>query len=235
MFVTSFWFSRKIKDYSSYELNYTEVLHSSVYGLYCDKTKLFLISWAEFSRPHGSWLLTSFESHHHKATSTRTSKNNIQWWEILPSSDKKITPLKSSFSLGYNLRKRIVLILPTAVDLIRRSTPKYYACGVTRQCLFRIHFFASKRISECPAYLYNYIYLLLSSFLVQMQVVRRSMSLLQPSITWQKERACNVLISEFPAPSPAIYINLNNFRLSKLEEKINKNKQNKTKQNGTKK
>ena len=44
MFVTLFWFSRKIKDYSSYELNYTEVLHSSVYGLYCDKTKLFLIS-----------------------------------------------------------------------------------------------------------------------------------------------------------------------------------------------
>ena len=45
---------------------------------------------------------------------------------------------------------------------------------------------------------------------------------------WQKERACSVLISEFPAPSPAIYINLNNFRLSKLEEKMNKNKQNKT-------
>ena len=62
MFVTLFWFSRKIKDYSSYELNYTEVLHSSVYGLYCDKTKLLLISWAEFLRPHGEWLLTSFES-----------------------------------------------------------------------------------------------------------------------------------------------------------------------------
>ena len=31
---------------------------------------------------------------------------------------------------------------------------------------------------------------------------------LQPSITWQKERACTVLISEIPAPSPAIYINL---------------------------
>ena len=62
MFVTSFWFSRKIRDYSSYELNYTEVLHSSISGLYCDKTKLFLISWAEFSRPHGAWLLTSFES-----------------------------------------------------------------------------------------------------------------------------------------------------------------------------
>ena len=29
---------------------------------------------------------------------------------------------------------------------------------------------------------------------------------LRPSITWQKERACNALISEFPAPSVAIYI-----------------------------
>ena len=38
MFLTSFSFSCKMKDYSSYELHYTEVLHSSVYGLYCDKT-----------------------------------------------------------------------------------------------------------------------------------------------------------------------------------------------------
>ena len=90
---------------------------------------------------------------------------------------KKITPLKSSFSLGYNLRKRIVLILLTAVDLIRRSTPKYYACCVTRQCLFRIHFFAFQSLSDCPTYLHNYIYLLLSSVFVQMQLVRRSLSL----------------------------------------------------------
>ena len=171
MFVTSFWFSRKIRDYSSYELNYTEVLHSSVYGLYCDKTKLFLISWAEFSRPHGAWLLTSFE-HHHKATSTRTSKNNIQWWEILPSSDKEITPLKSSLSLGYNLKNYSV-----SFTYRHRSTPNYYVCCVTSQYLFRIHFFTSKRLAECPAYLYNYIYLLPCSFFVQMQVVRRSLSL----------------------------------------------------------
>ena len=104
MFVTLFWFSRKIKDYSSYELNYTEVLHSSVYGLYCDKTKLLLISWAEFLRPHDKlWITPVYASH--KATSTHTSKNNIQQWEILPSSDKEITPLKSSLSLGYNLKK----------------------------------------------------------------------------------------------------------------------------------
>ena len=99
------------------------------------------------------WITPVYASH--KATSTRTSNNNIQWWEILPSSDKEIKPLKSSFSSGYNLRKRIVLILLTAVNLIRRSTPRYYACCVTRQCLFRIHFFAFQSLSEFSTYLYN--------------------------------------------------------------------------------
>ena len=116
------------------------------------------------------WVTPVYASH--KATSTRTSKNNIQWWEILPSSDKEITPLKSSLSLGYNLKKNSV-----SFTYRRRSTPNYYVCSVTSQYLFRIHFFASKRLSECPAYLYNYIYLLLCSFFVQMQVVRRSLSL----------------------------------------------------------
>ena len=154
VFVTSFLFSRKIKDYSSYELNYTEVLHSSVYGLYCDKTKLFLISWAEFSRPHGGWLLTSFESRQYMPVIKQRQLAHLKW-EILPSGDKEITPLKSSFSYGYNLRKRIVLILLTAVDLICRSTPRYYACCLTRQCLFRIHFFAIQSLSEFSTYLYN--------------------------------------------------------------------------------
>ena len=89
----------------------------------------------EISRPHGAWLLTSFESRQYmpviKATSTRRSKNNIQWWKILLSSDKEITLLKSSWSLGYNHRKRIVfqrrivLVLLTAVDL--RQTIMYAA------------------------------------------------------------------------------------------------------------
>ena len=116
----------------------------------------------EISRPHGARLLTSFESRQYstsqKISSTRTFKNNIQWWEILPYSDKELR-LKRSLSWGYNLRKRIVLVLLTAVDL-RRSI----MCCVTRQYLFRIHFFASQRLSGGPAYLYNYIYLLLSSF-----------------------------------------------------------------------
>ena len=41
----------------------------------------------------------------------------LQWSEILPSSDREITPLKSSISLGNNLGKRIVIVLLTAVDL----------------------------------------------------------------------------------------------------------------------
>ena len=97
------------------------------------------------------WITPVYASH--KATSTRTAKNNIQRWEILASSDKRITPLKSSFSLGYNPRKRIVLILLTAVDLTRRSTPRYSAYCVTRQCLFRTHFFAFQSLSEFSTYL----------------------------------------------------------------------------------
>ena len=72
------------------------------------------------------------------------------------------------------------------------------------------------RIQDCPGFPY------------MGRSVTLNQDYLQQSITWQKERACNVLISEFPAPFPAIDINLNNFRLSKLEERKNNNKQNKT-------
>ena len=65
----------------------------------------------------------------------------------------------------------MVLVLLTAVDQVN-----YHVCCVTRQYLFRIHLFASKSLSECPAYLYSNIYLLLSSFSFQMQFVRRSLS-----------------------------------------------------------
>ena len=46
----------------------------------------------------------------------------------------------------------------------RWPTPNYNVCCVTRQYFFTIHFFASQRLPEGPACLYNYIYLLLSSF-----------------------------------------------------------------------
>ena len=111
-FVTSFWFSRKIRDYSSYELNYKQVLHSSVYGIYCDKTKLFLISWGDF-KAAGVRFLTSFESRQYmpvikqrQLVHIRTTFNDEKFFLL---AIKKITPLKSSISLGYNLRKRIVL------------------------------------------------------------------------------------------------------------------------------
>ena len=173
----------------------------------------------EISRPHGAWLLrTSFESRHYmpvmKATSTRTSKNNIQWWKILLYSDKEIRPLKSSWSLGYNLRKRIVLqrrivlVLLTAVDL--RQTIMYAAWpdnislqstslppkGFQRVLLVSITIFIS-----------SYLHFFSNTSCSKISVTLNQDDL-QPSITWQKERARTVLISEFPAPSPAIYINL---------------------------
>ena len=150
-----------------------------------------------------------------KATSTRTSKNNIQWWKILPSSDKEIMPLKSSWSLGYNLRKRIVLqrrivlVLLTAVDL--RQTIMYAAWpdniylqstslppkGFQRVPLVSITIFIS-----------SYLHFFFLNTSCSKISVTLNQDDLQPRITWQKERARTVLISEFPAPSPAIYINL---------------------------
>ena len=115
----------------------------------------------------------------------------------------------------------------------RWPTPNYNVCCVTRQYLFRIHFFASQRLSEGPACLYNYICLLhVHFFFSNTSCSKISVTLdqddLPASITWQKERARTVLISEFPAPSPAINTNLlRQFRLSKLEERMNKNKQHK--------
>ena len=121
-------------------------------------------------------------------------------------------PLKSSFSLGYNLIKRIVLILLTAVDLIRRSTPKYYACCVTRQCLdnvclesislpskvFQIVLLISTTIfiSSCLQFLYKCNWF--------EDLCHSQSRLFTTKYYVTKKRACSVLISEFPPPSPAI-------------------------------
>ena len=104
--------------------------------------------------------------------------------------------LKSSLSLGYYLRKRIILkrrmllVLLTAIDLGRTIIN---VCCVTRQYLFRIHFFASQRLPEFPSCLYNYIYLLLPSFF-QISCSKIYVTLIQDyllrlSITWQTEPA----------------------------------------------
>ena len=73
--------------------------------------------------------------------STRTSKDNIKWWEIFPSSDKEIKVWKNSFNFWLRPRKKtvlersIVIFSLTAVDV----------CCVTRQYLFKINFFAFKQ------------------------------------------------------------------------------------------
>ena len=110
-----------------------------------------------------------------------------------------------------------------------RSTPKYYVCCVTRQYSFRIHFFACQRLSEGPAYLYNYLYLLLSSFvLTNTSFAKISVTLdqdyLRPSITWQKEKPAMFWCANFPRLSRQFTYIINNFQLSKLEERMNKNK-----------
>ena len=114
-----------------------------------------------------------------KATSTRTSKNNIQWWKILPSSDKEITPLKSSWSLGYNLRKRIVLqrrtvlVSLTAVDL--RQTIMYAAWpdNISLQSTsLPPKGFQKVLLVPITIFISSYLH-----FFLQIQVVRRPLSL----------------------------------------------------------
>ena len=169
-----------------------------------------------------------------KATSTRTSKNNIQWRKILPSSDKEITPLKSSWSLGYNLGKRIVLqrrtvlVTLTAVDL--RQTIMY-AAWPDNIC------FKSSSLSPRKAFRMALspwlICFLLSAFFLNTSFSEFCHSwskFVRPSITWQKKSLqCFVQRISRAYPGNFIVI-LNNFRLPRQEEIINKNKQNKTQQ-----
>ena len=158
-----------------------------------------------------------------KATSTRTSKNNIQWWEILPYSDKEITP-KTFVKLRLQPQKKNSV----SFTYRRQSTQKYYVCCVTRQYLFRIHFFASQRLSGGPAYLYNYIYLLLPSFFFYkykfFEDLCHSRSRLFTTmyyVTIRKSLQCfdQRISRAFPGN-----LHIFNFRLSKQEERMNKNK-----------
>ena len=162
-----------------------------------------------------------------KATSTRTSKNNIQWWKILLSSDKEITPLKSSWSLGYNLGKRIVLqrrtvlVTLTAVDL--RQTIMYAAWpdnislqstslppkGFQKVLLVPITIF----ISSYLHFFYKY------KLFDDLCHSRSRLFTTKYYMTKRKSLQCfgQRISRQFT------YI-LNNFRLSKLEERMNKNK-----------
>ena len=139
--------------------------------------------------------------------------------------------MKSSLCFGNNLRKRIVLlrrmalVLLTAVDLRRTIM---YAAWPDNICLESTSLppkgFLNILLVSVTIFISSYLH-----FSFKMQVVRRSLSLSIKIIYNQvlrDKRACNVLISEFPAPSPAIYININNFWLSREWIKINKTKRN---------
>ena len=106
------------------KLNYTEVLHSTCYGLYRDKTKLFLISWGDFE---ATWLVRGcWQALNHASIALVTKYRQLAHLNTTFNDEKffliaiKILRLKRSLSWGHNLRKRIVLVLLTAVDL-RRS------------------------------------------------------------------------------------------------------------------
>ena len=117
--------------------------------------------------------------------------------------------LKRSLSWGYNLRKRIVLVLLTAVDL-RRSI--MCAAWPDNICLESTSLppkgFQEVLLISITIFISSYLHLFFTNTSFSKISVTLDQDYLRPSITWQKEGACTALISEFPAPSPAIYINL---------------------------
>ena len=135
--------------------------------------------------------------------STRTSKNNIKWWEILPSSDKEIKVLKNSFNFWLRPRKKKTVL---EVSCYFHLPPSMYAAWPDNIC--------SKSTSSPSSKAFRLAYLSVSLYLSlpigvfrQIQVVRnsvtRSLSInITPKYYVTKKRACNVLFSEFPAPTP---------------------------------
>ena len=119
----------------------------------------------------------------------------------------KILRLKRSLGWGHNLRKRIVLVLLTAVDL-RRSI--MCAAWPDNICLESTSLppkgFQEVLLISITIFISSYLHSFFTNTSFSKISVTLDQDYLRPCITWQKERACNVLISEFPAPSPAIYI-----------------------------
>ena len=115
--------------------------------------------------------------------------------------------LKRSLSWGYNLRKRIALVLLTAVHLCRSIMCSAWPDNI---CLESTSLppkgFQEVLLISTTIFISFY----LNFFFTNTSFLKISVTLdqdyLRPCITWQKERACNVLITEFPAPSPEIYI-----------------------------
>ena len=107
-----------------------------------------------------------------KTSSTRTFKNNIQWWEILAYSDKEITP-KTFGKLRLQPQKRIALVLLTTVDL-RRSI--MCAAWPDNICLESTSLppkgFQEVLLISITIFISSYLH-----FFLQIQVFRRSLSL----------------------------------------------------------
>ena len=156
--------------------------------------------------------------------STRTSKNNIKWWEILPSSDKEIKVLKNSFNFWLRPRKKNSIRNKYRVIFTyrRRCMLRDRTIFVQNQLLC-----LQARLSDWPTYLYHYICLFLSAFfgkykLFETLSLDHSQSILRPSIMWPKKEPTMFCSANFPR----LPRNLNNFRLSRVEERMNFKKQN---------
>ena len=115
--------------------------------------------------------------------------------------------LKRSLSLGYNLRKRIVLVLLTAVDLRRSIMCAAWPDNICWESTsLPPKGFQEVLLISTSIFISSYLHFFFTNTSFSKISVTLDQDYSRPCITWQKERACNVLISEFPAPSPAIYI-----------------------------
>ena len=199
------------------KLNYTEVLHSTCYGLYRDKTKLFLISWGDFE---ATWLVRGcWQALNHASIALVTKYRQLAHLNTTFNDEKffliaiKILRLKRSLSWGHNLRKRIVLVLLTAVDL-RRSI--MCAAWPDNICLESTSLppkgFQEVLLISITIFISSYLqvfrrYLSLSIKIIYDHVLRDKKK--EPAMFWS---------ANFPRlPRQFTYI-LNNFRLSKREK-----------------
>ena len=134
--------------------------------------------------------------------------------------------LKRSLSWGYNLRKRIALVLLTAVDLCRSIMCSVWPDNI---CLESTSLppkgFQEVLLISTTIFISFY----LNFFFLQIQVFWRSLTLsikiIYDHVLRDKKKELAMFWSpNFPRlPQKFIYI-LNNFRLSKQEERMNKNK-----------
>ena len=128
---------------------------------------------------------------HRQLANLKTTFNDEKFFLI---AIKKLR-LKRSLSWGYNLRKRIVLVLLTVVDL-RRSI--MCAAWPDNICLESTSLppkgFQEVLLISITIFISSYLHFFLTNTSFSKISVTLDQVYLRPCITWQKERACNVLI-----------------------------------------